>query len=69
MERQEYKITRDGFDTFYFEHSMKTAYHHAIPQYEKCINDGLVEDSIKLFRLNTSCFGDKWLMIKEWKAD
>lgn len=58
MEKQEVKIEFNGNDVFFFEHTFKSAYEHARDFIER--NKDQFE--MKVFLLNTSCFGEKWIL-------
>lgn len=60
MKKQEVKIEYDGTKVFFFQHSFKTALEHANDFIER--NKGKFE--MKLFLLNKSNFGEKWLFNK-----
>lgn len=58
MKKQEFKIEYDNAEVFFFQHSLKTAFEHANAFIER--NKGKFE--MKLFRLNRSNFGEKWIL-------
>lgn len=58
MEKQEVKIECNGNNFFFFAHSFKTAMDHANEFVKR--NKGKFE--MKLFVLNESNFGEKWLL-------
>lgn len=56
--KQEFKIEYNGKAVFFFAHNFKTARQHANEYIER--NKGKFE--MKLFRLNSSSFGGKWIL-------
>lgn len=64
MHLQEMKVTVDGTDVFFFRHSFKTARQHADRFIANCRGK---YDIIEVFSLNTSDYGDKWLLIETTK--
>lgn len=60
MHKQEVMIKYNDKETFFFAYSFKTAMEHAEEFIER--NKGIFQ--MKLFILNTSCFGEQWSWIK-----
>lgn len=60
MKKQEVKIEYNNEKVFFFEHSFKTALQHANDFIER--NKGKFE--MKLFVLNKSNIGEKWIFKK-----
>lgn len=62
--KQEYKIVKDGFEVFYFAHSLKSAYEWAIESFNRCI-ESKKYSKVSLYGLNRSQFGEKWKLLNE----
>lgn len=62
MEKQEVKIEYNQKEVFFFQHSFKTALEHANDFIQR--NKGKFE--MKLFMLNASNFGERWIFIKKY---
>lgn len=60
MKKKEVKIEYNNREVFFFAHSFKTALEHANDFVER--NKGKFK--MKVFLLNTSNFGEKWLPYK-----
>lgn len=58
MQKQEVKIECNGNEFFFFKHSFKSAWEHANDFVER--NKGKFE--MKLFLLNESSFGERWIL-------
>lgn len=58
--KQEIKISVEGVDIFFFAHSGKSAMHYAEMFYSKN-----KKYNMKLYILNESSHGNKWIFIKE----
>ena len=67
MEQQEYKLVKDGFETFYFAHSLKSAYERADEAYNKSIQLNKY-NSVSLYRINEN-IGERWKLIKSQKKE
>lgn len=65
MQKQEVKIEYNKEKVFFFAHSFKSAYEHANDFVER--NQGKFE--MKLFLLNSSNFGEKWILDKTIRTD
>ena len=67
MKKQEVKIEyfRDGkkIELFFFAHSLMTAREHA----EQFIEKNRGKFAMRVYMLNNSCFGDKWVWIETIK--
>lgn len=57
MEKQEIKIETPKGEVYFFRHSLKTAWEHAEDYIER--NKGKIE--MKVFLLNESPFGERWI--------
>ena len=59
MHEQEFKVTNlnDDRSVFFFRHCMRSAYWHATEYITR--NKG--KFPMKLYQLNRSCFGPKWV--------
>lgn len=60
MEKQEVKIEYDGNEVFFFNHSFKTAMQHALDFIERNKDKFIM----KLYILNESSFGEKWIFVR-----
>lgn len=58
MTKQEYKITTELGDVFFFEHSMQSAYYHA----DKYIDRNKGKLTMNLYRVNNGV-GNRWVFI------
>ena len=58
MEKQEIKIEYNDNKVFFFAHSLKTASDHA----EDFIKRNIGKFEMKVYTLNTSNHGEKWLL-------
>jgi hypothetical protein len=63
MEKQEVKIGYNKEEVFFFKHSFKTAMGHAKDFVRR--NKGKFE--MKLFVLNESNFGERWILVNTLK--
>jgi len=61
--KQEYKLIRDGFETFYFAHSLKSAYEWAYEAYSNAIQLNKY-NNISLYYLNDGNFGERWKLLR-----
>jgi hypothetical protein len=65
MKIQEAKITRDGFSTYYFQHSFRSGKQHAKEQFDKLVKDNNY-NKIELFYLNENLNKPKWTLIESY---
>ncbi len=62
-QKQEVKITYNKGEIFFFAHGFKSAIEHS----EEYINRNKNKIDMKVYYLNSSNFGNKWVFIKESK--
>jgi len=62
---QKVKIAYENAEVFFFDHSFKTAHQHA----DDFVKRNKGKFAMRMFNLNTSDFGEQWLLEKVIKVD